>query len=260
MRANPPSIAATAWLTARYQAPLSGNRKALIPTILLLGAPLLIAAVSLVKGPTAGGSSFFFEMVHAYYLQFAVGVVMLGIGLGGFPADQANGTLIYLLTRPVPRSGIVIGKVLSACLTGILLVFLSATSAGLILKIDIAQIMRSWLGLGAAACYFGAFFTILPLVTRRAAAIGIVYVLLWEGFLSLLPGAIHTLTATHYIRALLPGNAAQHPALAILSAISKTPTILEAITRIVVTCLAITGIGILLFRKKEFLLSRSEET
>jgi ABC-2 type transport system permease protein len=257
--ATTPGIWATAWLTARYQAPFASTRRGLLPALILLGIPLLIASVSLVKGAFDGGNSFFFEMIHAYYLQFAIGIVMLGLGLGGFPADQANGTLVYLLSRPIPRSGIVLGKTLSICFTGVVLILVSATGTGALLKADLSEIARAWLGLGVASCYYGIIFTVLPLLTRRTAAIGIVYVLPWEGFVSLLPGTVHTLTASYYIRALIPGGASRHPAIAIMTALSETPSTSEAVLRLLITCVVAVAIGIALFRRKEFPLSKTEE-
>lgn len=254
-----PGIWATAWLTARYQAPFASSRRGLLPALILLGIPLLIASVSLVKGAFDGGNSFFFEMIHAYYLQFAIGIVMLGLGLGGFPADQANGTLVYLLSRPIPRTGIVLGKTLSISFTGVVLILASATITGLLLKTDVSDIARVWLGLGVASFYYGVIFTVLPLLTRRTAAIGIVYVLPWEGFVSLLPGTVHTLTASYYIRALIPGGASRHPAIALMTALSETPNAVEAVVRILLTCAIAVGIGVVLFRKKEFPLSKTEE-
>jgi hypothetical protein len=128
-----------------------------------------------------------------------------------------------------------------------------------LLKTDLSDITRTWFGLGVAASYYGVIFTILPLLTRRTAAFGIVYVLPWEGFVSLLPGTVHTLTASYYLRALIPGGASRHPAIAIMAALSETPGTLEAVVRLLITCIAAFVIGVALFRKKEFPLSKTEE-
>ncbi len=256
MRAlRPPGLFGTAWLTVRYRSPLAGRGKTLVPHFLLLLAPVLLSAAYLLKNPDASGSQIFWTMARSYYLQFAIGVVMLGVGLGGFPMEESAGTMMFLLSKPSSRTGVLLGRIVSAGIMGILLVLLSVTASGLLLKVAVPDILRAWPGLAAATLFYGTVFTVIPLLTKRATAIGLVYVLIWEGFISMVPGAINSLTASRYLRALLPGEGLISPAM-FLSHWS-TPSHGVALTRLGLTLCVVIGTGIMVMRSKEYAIAQS---
>jgi hypothetical protein len=143
---------------------------------------------------------------------------------------------------------------------GALLVLASSSAAGLILGSSLKTIYGTWPALIAASVHYGVLFAVLPLLTTRAAAVGLVYVLVWESVLSFIPGAIHTLTATYYVRALLPGAASlKTPELPFLAFLSTRPTAVEAVARLAITATAVTIAGAELLRRREYSVSRSTD-
>lgn len=249
-------IVSTAWLIARHT-PFLSNRKGMLPSILVAAAPVVIAVIVALHGSAPPARDVFLGMVHGYFVQFAVGVLMLGFGGAGFPADEAQGTLSYLFTKPIPRIGILLGRLLSASVMGGLLVIVSCSASGLALGAPLALIVRTWPALVASAAYYGMLFTVLPLATTKAPAVGLVYILVWESVMSVIPGAVHTLTATYYVRALLPRMAALDATpVAFLSFLSSPPSTLESVARLAVACAMLAAGGAVLLQRREYSASR----
>ena len=115
-------------------------------------------------------------------------------GTGAFGAENDEGTILYLLAKPVSRWIIVAAKALAAALLTVGLTVASVFLAGVVelfpagsdgIAATEAQVVAMIVG---SLCYV-ALFVPLSLFTRRALVIGIGYTLVWEGALSnLLPG------------------------------------------------------------------------
>jgi len=251
-----PGLVQTALLTIRYRSPVAGRGRALIPHLILLAAPILLSAVTLWQDPGVSGLEILQTMASSYYMQFAVGVVMLGIGLGGFPVEDSYGTMVFLLTKPCSRIGILLGRILSACVTGAGLVILSLTATGLLLKAPVANIVKLWPGLATAAVIYGTLFTVLPLATKRTTVIGLIYLFIWEGIVSFVPGAVNSLTVSVYLRSLMPPPASVSGAPDFLALFSNTSHSV-AYLRLGIWWVFIFAAGIMLFRSRQYSITES---
>jgi ABC-2 type transport system permease protein len=132
-------------------------------------------------------------------------LVALIVGTSVLGAEIDDGTAVHLLSKPVPRSRIVLGKLLAAWLLTIVIVVPVAVIAG-------------WIGLGgvpgegllwgfAVALAIGglaycAVFLLLSLVTTRALVAGLVYVLVWEGLVNGFLSGTRLLSIRHYTLAI----------------------------------------------------------
>lgn len=132
-------------------------------------------------------------------------LVALVVGTAVLGAEIDDGTAVHLLSKPVPRSRIVLGKLLAAWLVTAVTVVVSAVAA-------------AWLGLGgvpgegllpgfavALACgalAYCAVFLLLSLVTSRALIVGLVYVLVWEGLVNGFLAGTRLLSIRHYTLAI----------------------------------------------------------
>ncbi len=115
-------------------------------------------------------------------------LIALVFGTGALGPELEDGTIVYLLTKPIRRFRIVLSKgIVAAALTTALIVPATALT-GLIATIRSPEMVGATLAYVVAVAVGGtayalAFMT-LSSFTSRALAMGLGYVLLWEGVLS----------------------------------------------------------------------------
>lgn len=167
---------------------LLGRRRGLLfvalPGLLLLLAGLLRWAGGVDHGVTTG-----------FLGSFAIGTVLpllaLVAGTGVVGPEIDDGSIVYLLAKPVPRWRIVVSKLVVA--VGCVTAFgaLPITVAGLIMS-GTERGIADGFGVGAVLAGIGycAVFLLLAVVSRNAVVLGLVYALLWESLVGgFVPGA-----------------------------------------------------------------------
>lgn len=126
---------------------------------------------------------------------FAIGTVLpllaLVAGTGVIGPEIDDGSIVYLLAKPVPRLRIVVSKLLVAI--GCMIVFgaVPIFVAGLIMSSTERGIAVGF-GIGAvlAGIGYSCVFLLLAIVSRNAVVFGLVYALLWETVVGgFVPGA-----------------------------------------------------------------------
>jgi ABC-2 type transport system permease protein len=115
-------------------------------------------------------------------------LIALVFGTAALGSELDEGTVVYLLTKPSRRSRIVVAKVLVAAgLTGVL-VFASGVATGIAGTLGGGDLVEAGMAYGLASAVGGIAYTTLFLAmsafTSRALAIGLAYVMLWEGVLA----------------------------------------------------------------------------
>lgn len=180
------------WITLRG---LFGRRRFLLLfplPVLLVG--LAILARSAGVDPGQWGQ----PVVYGLGLGVLLPVTALIVGTGVLGAEIDDGTLLHILTKPLPRWQIVLPKLLVAAGVTALTVALPLYVAGVL-----ADSVRFGLGLAAAsavgALAYSAFFLALSSVTRRPVLLGLVYVLIWEGLLNNVVTGTRVLSIQHYV-------------------------------------------------------------
>jgi ABC-2 type transport system permease protein len=171
-------------ITARQL--LSGRRAILVAVL-----PALLLGVAIVVRTTVGVD----RTVAAEVLDgFALGVVvpLLGLvaGIGAIGGEIDDGSLVYLVTKPVSRYSIATTKALVATAVAVVAAAGATWLAALVLGLD--QQVAGAFGLAAALAAVGyvAVIVALAVVTRAAVPIGLLYVLVWEGVVGgFVPGA-----------------------------------------------------------------------
>lgn len=169
---------------------LTGNRKVWwVALLALLPAVIAFIAVPLQKEPPM-------EIVLVLCSTLIVAVLLpllaLVVGTGVFGAEIDDGTIAYVLGKPVARWRIVLTRIVVAgAATAALLV--PATLLTGLAGLGRLDAEGRVLGVAAAVAVGGllycALFVALSLTTRRALIVGLIYVVVWEGSLSrLMPG------------------------------------------------------------------------
>ncbi|MEO8510525.1 MAG: ABC transporter permease subunit [Chloroflexota bacterium] len=164
---------------------LLGRRRVLL--LLVLGAVLVLVALAY---RLAGGGDDDLRWTAGLLENFGIATLMplvaLVLGTGAIGAEIEDGTIVYILAKPISRSVIVATKLAVAALAAAALTCGPILLAGIIAAGGMGNGLVLGFTLAAAigSLLYAALFVALSLVTGRALVFGLFYVLLWEGFLS----------------------------------------------------------------------------
>ncbi|KIR61623.1 MULTISPECIES: ABC transporter permease subunit [Micromonospora] len=185
-------MSTVSWLTLRG---LFGRRRFL----LLLPLPMVLVGLAVLSRwlgvtPRDWGP----PVLVGLGLAVVLPVVALIVGTGVLGAEIDDGTVVHILTKPLPRWQIVLPKLaVATAVTGVT-VALPLYAAGLL-----ADSARLGLALAAAsavgALAYSALFLALSLLTRRPVLLGLVYVLIWEGLLGSVVSGTRVLSIQQYV-------------------------------------------------------------
>ena len=172
----------------------SGGRTARLAFILSL-IPALFAAIYLVRPWGIRPNEFLVDLFRELVVPTLLPIVVLLPATAAFGNELEDGTLPYLLMKPVSRLRLVLGKYVA-----VLLVTVPALLAGLALTTfiasrgpdaeDLGRLFIAMAGASAAAAVLlGAVFLLVSLVIPRALLAGMIYIFAWESLLGrFLPG------------------------------------------------------------------------
>lgn len=175
------TVAAVTWRL------LMGRRRWLLALLANL-LPPLIAWIFVVQSSGAGDirTQFYIQLMATLVLTVLLPLSGLVHGTSAFGAELDDGTLRYIMAKPVARWRLVVAKFAAAfaasvasCLPGVIaagLILLTPDGASLITGFGVAVLIASAL--------YAAVFLLLSLATRRALILGLLYVIVWEGALS----------------------------------------------------------------------------
>lgn len=150
----------------------------------LLGG--LIVVVAVVYRLSASADAEALDFTGRLLANFGVAVLLplvaVIVGTAALGSELDDGTVVYLLAKPIPRSVIVFVKLAVAWLVTALLVTLPILLAGVIGSggnpgLGIGYGLAALLG----ALEYTSVFLALSLVTSRALVMGLAYVVVWEG-------------------------------------------------------------------------------
>lgn len=158
--------------------------------MLILPAVLILLAIGIRWG---GGVN---HTVTATLLStFAVGTIvpLLGliIGTGVIGPEIDDGSIVYVLSKPLPRWTIVVSKLVVAIGCVVLFAGVPTLLAGIIMS-GAAEGLAVGYAVGAvvAGIAYSALFLLLAIVTKHAVVVGLLYALIWESLVGgFVPGA-----------------------------------------------------------------------
>ena len=169
---------------------LLGRRRSL-GVLLLATVPVLVALILTMAGGLGSPASVAIDVFAALTLGLAIPLVALILGTGALGTQIDDGTIVYLLVKPVPRRTVILGAMLVAApATAALAVPATLLSGFLVLGTTVPE-LQVGMAIGAllASVLYGTVFVTLSVLTGRALILGLGYLLVWEGFVtSLLPG------------------------------------------------------------------------
>ena len=173
--------------------------------VLLAALPLLVSGLTRAYGTVddepiamvAGGLS---GLIFTAVVPF----IALILASSSFGAEIDDGTVIYLLTKPISRTEIVITKLVVTALICIVLSTLSTLGSGMIMLkgLDSTRLVLGFTaGAALGAFLYSALFLALGLITKRGMLVGLVYLVVWEGTLGRFFQGTRVLSVRQYMLA-----------------------------------------------------------
>ena len=141
------------------------------------------------------------ELLRSLAIGVLLPLVAVIVGTAVIGSELDDGTIVYLLARPVARWRIVIVKLLVAWLVVTLLVAPATLVAGLIGQDDPALAIGFAVATVVGALEYTAVFVALSLITSRALIIGLAYVVIWEGVVAGLFAGTRSLSVSQHVLA-----------------------------------------------------------
>ncbi|MYV38278.1 ABC transporter permease subunit [Streptomyces sp. SID1328] len=175
---------------------LLGRRRALV-----LGAlPLLLIVISLaVRLLTGADDQVAADVLGGFALATMVPIIGVIAGTGAIGPEIDDGSVVYLLSKPLKRPTIVFTKLIVAIAVTMVFSALPTLIAGLILNGNGQQVAVAYtVAALVASIAYSALFLLLGTVSRHAVVFGLVYALVWEALFGSLVSGARTLSVQQW--------------------------------------------------------------
>jgi ABC-2 type transport system permease protein len=180
-------------LTARS---LLGRRR----TLVLMLLPLALLALCILARFLAGRDADIArdldgalapDLLGAFGIAILMPLLSLIAGTGAIGPEIDEGSIVYLLAKPLNRYSIIITKLLVAIGVTVAFGVLPVAVAGVVLTGEVGTVTVAYtVGALVAGAAYAAVFLLLAVVSRNAVVIGLIYALIWESLVgSVVPGA-----------------------------------------------------------------------
>jgi ABC-2 type transport system permease protein len=131
------------------------------------------------------------DLLGAFGIAILMPLLSLIAGTGSIGPEIDEGSIVYLLAKPLNRYSIVVTKLVVAIAVVIAFGVVPIAVAGVVLTSEVGTVTVGFtVGALAAGVAYAALFLLLAVVTRNAVVIGLIYALIWESLVGgLVPGA-----------------------------------------------------------------------
>lgn len=220
---------------------LTGRWRLLIMAVLAT-MPVAITTLMLQSSQAPSVEDFELVVLNTMLSGSITPLVVLAIAGGAFANEIEDRTLANITLSPLPRWKIVWAKLLGVLTVAGPFIVTSAFLTGYVgFTSDPTAAIAIAASAVAALALYGAFFTWLGLKTTYAIGVGLLYIMLWEGFITGFVSGARVLSIRHYAVAWMyhldPRRFAQDvhpglPALIIVSAIAFAGFVWLAVRRL----------------------------
>lgn len=194
-----------------------------IVVAVLAALPVIMALVTRLYSGDDEPIAMVSEILMNLSLVVVVPVIALTLASSGFGAEVDDGTVVYLITKPISRVEIVATKLLVTSAICIAATSVSTIAAGLV-GLHHLDATRLVIGFAVAAALgsflYTAIFLALGLITRRGMLVGLIYLVVWEGTVSQLFPGTRSLSVRQYMLAVTDAISTVDP----IRYLAKVPT------------------------------------
>ena len=184
---------------------LSGRWRLLIMTV-LAAMPVLIALLMLRSPHAPSVIEFEVAILSAMLAGSIAPLVVLAIAAPAFANELEDRTLANLTLSPIPRWQIVVPKLLAAVTVAAPFIAVSAFLTSHVAFLGDARATAAvTISAVVGVALYASAFVWLGLVTTQAIGVGLLYIVLWEGFFTGFVSGARVLSIRHYAIALMHG-------------------------------------------------------
>lgn len=237
----------------------SGRRLAASIVLGLLPVLLSLAVIGVRQAlglKTLTPLAFYRDFVPAWFHTWAI-LASIMFATSAVSDDEEDGSVIYLLIRPIRRGLVYLGK-LAAATTATLLVLLpsvgltwlvlAVAGSGIGANPNLALLGKDlgWLTLAAIA--YPSAFAAVAVMGRRLLHLAAGFLFLWEVPLAFAPTSLRLLTVSHYLLSVMPHTRLWHAAVSTLGMSTGLPGALVGLAALTTFYLAV---GSIRYERKE---------
>lgn len=131
------------------------------------------------------------DLLGAFGIVILMPLLSLIAGTGSIGPEIEDGSIVYLLAKPLNRYSIILAKLTVAIAVVVVFGVVPIAIAGVVLTGAVGTVTVAYsVGALAAGVAYAAVFLVLAVVTRNAVVVGLIYALIWESLVGgLVPGA-----------------------------------------------------------------------
>jgi ABC-type transport system involved in multi-copper enzyme maturation permease subunit len=203
------------------------------------------------------GTYIFSNIIMLFYLQFIILILALFFGTSVCSEEVEGKTLPYLITRPVPKSALVLGKYAAYTAIAVGMVALGLFISFALLNVDrllsfsLYKTYFHYLGvltLGIIA--YSAFFTFLGSFVKRSIFVGLLFSFGWENVIQYFPGSTQRFAIVHYLKSFLPPSPSGR--FSFLTFRLEPTRLVVALLALALITAVFLGLACLFFSQKEY--------
>jgi ABC-2 type transport system permease protein len=169
-------------LAATLRQLLGGRRLIMLALMGLLPAVVVVALVAQ-EHTIVGARQVFHDAPITILFFIVLPVASLVFGAGALGDERRDGTLSFILLRPLPRSVLAGAKLLGAWLATLAVTGVGAACMSVVLGLrfsDWGTLGPLLLAVALTSLSYVSVFLVLGYLTQRAVLIGLVYAFIWE--------------------------------------------------------------------------------
>ena len=201
----------------------------------------------------------FSNMIMVFYLQFLILILAIFFGTSVCSDEIEGKTLTYLTTRPISKTGIILGKYAAYTLLTILMTLVGLLICFLILNVEhlldlslYKILLRDALVLVLGLICYMSFFTLVGTFLKRSILFGLIFSFGWENVIQYFPGSTQRFAIVHYLKSLLPSQTGGRFSF-LLFRLEPTPPIMAVLMLFIIAGVFLF-LASLFFSQKEYIL------
>jgi len=184
---------------------LSGRGRLTIMTILAV-LPVLVALLTIRSSSAPSVANFETGVLSALLAGAIAPLVVLAIAASAFANEVEDSTLANITLAPIPRWKIAVPKLLAVItIAGPFIAISALLTAHVAFLADTRATIAVTVASVVGVALYGSAFVWLGLVTTQAIGVGLLYIVIWEGFFSGFVSGVRLLSIRHYAIALMHG-------------------------------------------------------